>query len=142
MLLYKNNRFHIGGVSFIIPDGFYVETAPPLINENGFCLFAPDQSYQLTVNAFTEPDCAYRSLRRLFREKEIIPFTWNALTGCFGRKSYTTEEYAEAQFDLPPNPDGCSRLEIEISTPSCVGLGRVMASESYRLFMQNLRAGE
>lgn len=142
MLLYKNNRFHIGGVSFIIPDGFYVRTDPPVEYENGFYLVAPDSSYQLSVNACNTPSPALKELRSFFREKEISPFQWNNLTGYVGKTRYKTEEFAETQFDLASNPDGCTRFKIEIVTSTRVGLKRVMASESCRTFMQNLRAGE
>ena len=47
MLQYKNGRFYAPGVSFALPEGFYLETMPEVCSEYGLAAWTPDKKYYL-----------------------------------------------------------------------------------------------
>ena len=49
MLLYKNHRFYFGGVSFAIPDGYYLDTNYGDGAENSLDFWTKDMSLRIRI---------------------------------------------------------------------------------------------
>lgn len=87
MLLFKNGKFHVSGVSFAIPDGFYLETEADEIWSNGFQLYAPDRRYTVELRAEESEMTTGEELESILREGEyeillpVGPVEVNGLAG-------------------------------------------------------------
>lgn len=107
MLLFKNGRFYSEKVSFIIPDGFYFEDDPDVIDEYGLCAWDPKKEFLFCwrfcedcmgtareLESWFLPDCGMVPL------SEIAPIQINGLSG--HRVFYRTRQaqYYEARFAL------------------------------------------
>lgn len=55
MLLYKNNRFHARYISFIIPDGCYLDSDPPIANDYGISVWSEENQLRIDVSEDTPP---------------------------------------------------------------------------------------
>lgn len=104
MLLYHNHRFHCNGISFEIPDGFYLETAPGTETEDKICLYSPDQEYDLGIGV--ERDCASSAdeLAICMRESRVIepitPVVVNGISGHHAVYGYRRDQYYELRLDI------------------------------------------
>ena len=68
MLRYKNHRFHYGKVSFQIPEGYFIDTAPELISDNFLHLYAPDMSFFIDIHVYTESKDSTTELSSVLRD--------------------------------------------------------------------------
>jgi hypothetical protein len=88
MLHFQNGRFYTHGVSFAIPDGFFLETEPEFVHQYGFSAWTSDRSF--FVEWDIEENCigTEKELNHLFLESlnvkqlsRIQPITVNGLLG-------------------------------------------------------------
>lgn len=133
MLLYKNGRFYGEKVSFLVPDGFYLEVDPEIIGEYGFCAWSPQRdclccwrSYdgcggtaaELETRFFPECGCVPLS--------PVTPIQLNGLSGHFVFYRDLQKQYYEARFDLTDGDQLSFSVEAQgkdirrlMDTPEC-----------------------
>ena len=104
MLLWKDGRFHAFGISFAIPDGFYLESEPETIQENGLSAWTPDMHCRV-IWWIEECDISpYDGINNLFSPGsgmtplgEIEPMDVNGLSGCSALYKTKEEQLFEAR---------------------------------------------
>lgn len=75
MLLYKNHRFHCQGVSFTIPEGFYLDTSYDDIHQDTLNLWTKDRSLYICISVQRETQGTHQELSLILRELEDILVT-------------------------------------------------------------------
>lgn len=107
MLHYQNGRFDMGKASFILPDGFYVESDIDLTEGSGFCAWDPERKYLFRWRCFRDCEGPAEELKKWFLPdvgliplSEITPVAVNGLTGHGVLYHSRVSEYCEARFDL------------------------------------------
>jgi len=109
MLCYKNHRFHFGKVSFQIPEGYFIDTAPELISDNFLHLYAPDLSFFLDVHVYTESKESAAELTSVLRDMKhtlvqpISIISINGLTGVHAAYRSEGTQYYEIWLDVEKN---------------------------------------
>ena len=107
MLRYEKGQFSLEGVSFTIPDGWYLDCSPDVIFVNGLELYPPD--YACCVDIFLSYDrkSPEEELATLFAPDsqlklrgEIRPGSCHGLTGCEAWYDSEGECYYEARFEI------------------------------------------
>lgn len=124
MLRYHDGRFYAGPVSFLLPDGLYLDSEPEILYPNSVNFCAPDGSFRLEL--MVEEDCADSRteaeslLNSISPERHIgaiTPITRNNLHG--HQASYTSQGKIcyEVRFDF--EEDGTHKLFLYalIATP-------------------------
>lgn len=122
MLQYIGHRLSCDGVSFAIPDGFYLNDKTDDGAENGICLLSPDQTFRLDIGIehFVYP--SQKELADVLGEmgyqvlSDIQSITINGLHGHYAAYSGRQHQYYEARFDLQGDQNGTVALVILIST--------------------------
>lgn len=55
MLLYKNDRFYARYISFILPDGCYLDPNPPITNDYGISAWSEENQLRIDISEETPP---------------------------------------------------------------------------------------
>lgn len=106
MLRYKNHRFHYGKVSFQIPEGYFIDTAPELISDNFLHLYAPDMSFFIDIHVYTESKDSTAELSSVLRDMKhtlahpVSIISINGLTGVHAAYRAQGTQYYEAWLDV------------------------------------------
>ena len=89
MLQWKDGRFHALGISFVIPDGFYLETEPETTHENGLSAWTSDMRCRVDWRIDEYDISPHDGLNRLFSPnsgmiplREIERMNINGMSGC------------------------------------------------------------
>ena len=70
MLLYENHRFYFGGVSFAIPDGYYLDTNYGDGAENSLDFWTKDMSLRIRIAIEQETKGPLEELKSVIRDLE------------------------------------------------------------------------
>ena len=106
MLRYIDGRFHTPGASFIIPDGYYLDTDPELPDECGVYIEPRDGScrFQISYREGYDTDEGLREIISQFDtvhiSRAIAPIRNNGLAGHDVLYESIPDEYYEARFQL------------------------------------------
>lgn len=106
MLRYINHRFHCGGISFQIPDGYYFDSTPGEESENTIHLCAPDESYGIEIRVEEDCDGSEAELESVISDLTptivypIAPLVVNGLCGHHTTYRNRRTQYYEAWFDM------------------------------------------
>ena len=106
MLQYINHRFHFEGISFQIPDNYFLDSTPGEESENTIHLCAPDESYGVEI--WVEEDCdgSEAELASVISDLTptvvypIAPLVINGLCGHHATYRNRRTQYYEAWFDI------------------------------------------
>lgn len=139
MLLYKQGRFYTEGVSFLVPDGFYMETLAPVYFENGFMTRDTTKSHSYNWAAYPTE---WRAKEELDKRVEldmrfidpITPIQINGLSGYWLAFAGATECY-EAQFDLPGH-----RLFMLLVDALGDSIRDIMTTSDFKAVLRGIRA--
>ena len=120
MLIYENERFSLGSVSFKLPNGIGIDTDNEEISGQGFSLTAPDKSFIVQIDFKESDNDAHGEFAHIFDEQlsyeligEIEEIAIGGLKGykaIYEDESTLNEEYA---FDLT-DCDECNLLNIYV----------------------------
>ena len=122
MIQYRNGRFHIPGMSFIVPDGFYLNTTPDTVSDNCLCLISPNKEYSVFIQAASSKGSTFEELRAILinaGEHTLVPesITINGIHGHHVKYTAGNERYYELRFRNPFNHQEYAQLTILISCP-------------------------
>ena len=119
MFQYKNHRFHFGGVSFQIPDGYFLDSGRTDEGDILLHLHAPDQSFTIDVRIEKDIDGILTEMQSMLYDfgSDIVyppaPLQINDLTGYHTTyRNRRTQSYA-AWFAL----DTETALSLTLTTP-------------------------
>ena len=119
MLLYKYGRFHALGVSFVLPEGFILDTAAGFTDIHAFAAVSPDNRYYVEWQIEAECLGTRKELEELFLPglgirpmSTIIPFEVNGLSGHYA--IYRTEECDCLEYRLSVEDD--TEISVRIKT--------------------------
>lgn len=106
MLQYKKGRFHCEGVSFEIPENFYLDTDCDISYENGLEFITPDEKMVIEYDITDYDGSTEKELQKLFRNGSYIviePITPVLINGLKGHKCcYRTskESFYEVHLEI------------------------------------------
>jgi len=110
MLQFKDGRFHAYGISFQLPEGFYLDTAPDLESECGIVAWSPGEDYQVEWDFVEEKEDPPTFFQRFFLPgsgmellSKIEPCALNNLAGCKVIYCSGKCEYFETRFSVKDN---------------------------------------
>ena len=110
MIQYKKGRFHYSGVSFVIPENYYIEPVTETISENTIELHSPDGNFILSFSIEETEESTIDTLYMLFDGKwgfsplqTIKPLQIHGLVGHCAIYRGGKDQYYEARFSLPEN---------------------------------------
>jgi len=142
MLQYKYNYFHISGVSFTIPENYYLETCPGLEMENGMLLYSPDEIFSVELNAENKEAPSDYSLTHYLENCELIrpsaPFLNNGLSGHIVLYKTKGHTHCEITFDLgncDPN-----MFQVVFDFPADFDVVSFINSEEFQRIMRCVKA--
>ena len=106
MLQYKKGRFHCKGVSFEIPENFFLDTYCDITYENGLELISPNEKMVVEYNICDFDGSTEEELQKLLRGDSFVviePITPVLINGLVGHQcSYRTssENYFEVHLKI------------------------------------------
>ena len=106
MLQYINHRFHFEGISFQIPDNYFLDSTPGEESENTIHLCAPDESYGVEIRVEEDCDGSEAELASVISDLTptvvypIAPLVINGLCGHHATYRNRRTQYYEAWFDI------------------------------------------
>ena len=106
MLQYKNHRVHFEGVSFQIPDGFFLDSTYGEESDNTIHLYSSDETFTLELRVEEDCDGAEAELESVISDLSptvvypIAPITVNGLSGHHATYRNRRTQYYEAWFDV------------------------------------------
>ena len=71
MIEFRNGRFHAKGVSFAVPEGFFINTTAHFLYEYGLEFCHPELKYSITIHLDETKLNAYREIELGFEDYNI-----------------------------------------------------------------------
>lgn len=106
VLRYVNHRFIGRGVSFQIPDGYFIDLVPGIEIDNGVRLLSPDESFSVELRVEEDCEGAVKELSSVLNDLEPVeicsvgPIAINELSGYHATYRCLRHQYYEAWFDV------------------------------------------
>ena len=119
MFQYKNHRFHFGGVSFQIPDGYFLDSGRTDESDILLRLHAPDQSHTIEIRIEKDIDGILTEMQNMLYDFGAdtvyppAPLQMNDLTGCHATYQNRRSQSYEAWFELGSE----TALSLTLTTP-------------------------
>lgn len=120
MIQYRKGRFHIPGMSFIIPDGFFLDTTPDTVADNCLCLVSPNKEYDVFIQASPAKGSTFDDLSAILRNtgdhtQVPDPVTINSIHGHHVKYKAGNEQYYELRLRNPFNDQEYAQLTLLFS---------------------------
>ena len=119
MLLYKNHRFYFGGVSFAIPDGYYLDTNYGDGAENSLDFWTKDMSLRIRIAIEQETKGPLEELKSVIRDLEDCvvlegpdAILQNGLAGYKAIYDTGRRQYCEMRYTVSGTGDNQSELML------------------------------
>ena len=154
MFTYKNNRVHIAGLSFVIPDGCILNWMNTEVEIKGFSALTPDEKikFSLLPEIKTLPQYSpsaharFEELVALFKDNtsytfhtDITPIHKYGLDGyslaCSSENVHNYDEH----FDLPEVVDGIYQIRIGVTASDGATLEEALQHPMVREFLESIR---
>ena len=106
MLQYIKHRFHFEGISFQIPDGFYLDSTFGEESDNTIHLYSSDESFALELRVQEDCDGSEAELASVISDLTptvvypIAPLVINGLCGHHATYRNRRTQYYETWFDI------------------------------------------
>ena len=136
MIQYYKGRFRIPGISFTIPDGFYINTAPDSVADNYLCLLAPNKEYSIHIQSLPLNTSISDELQALLintQESDTpTPITVNSLYGYHVSYKAGREQYYELRLQYPIQAHEYGQLSLLIQCAEAIDLKQLLESKYVR----------
>ncbi len=141
MLKFENGKFHALGVSFTLPDGFYLETVPDFCYIRGFGAWTPDRKNY--VEWQIEDGCGEteQELKDLFYPGtgmillgEIKPISVNGLRGHMAIYKTRDEEIMEMRLMIEKD----KQIILLVRNKECI-INEALRSEEIRMVVNGIK---
>lgn len=147
MLLIKDGRLCVAGVSFGFPNGLYLDTLAEVENPNGIELKNESEKVTVDVYAFNNQYSSKDSLERMLDDKEdgfnrleeVAPVSINGLIGHSCRYKDKSCEYYEVIFDLAENADNINAFSICVHAEKDFGIEKALAIPAVKSLIGDIR---
>ena len=146
MIQYKNDRLHIPGISFIIPDCFYFYTETDFVSDNTLHFLSPDKQYRLdllttaSISGCTENDLAL--MIKESGEHTILaptPILVNGLKGHHAIYSGGDELYYELRLQNPLADDEYEQFILLVMCSEDKDILGIAESETIRSIISEIK---
>lgn len=146
MIHFEHGALCAAGISFRVPDGFFLETDPE--DEAlpwGISLYAPDQSYNVRLYWEEDATGAEEELEDILDDGEYVilspvaPLAVNDLEGFHVTYQSGGYGYYEARFDLPPNEDGLDAFVVLVCTDEKETIGQIPKRNEFIELIRSLK---
>lgn len=108
MLQYKNHRIHCQGISFTIPEGYYLDTSYEEVPQDTLHLWTQDERLYVRIGLEYDTKGPLQELNFILREfeecvviKEPIAVSYGGLAGFTTTYSVGEVHYSEARLAVP-----------------------------------------
>ena len=154
MFTYKDNRVHIAGLSFVIPDGCILNWMNTEVEIKGFSALTPDEKIKFsllpeikTLSQYSPSAHArFEELVALFKDNksytfhtDITPIHKYGLDGyslaCSSENVHNYDEH----FDLPEVVDGIYQIRIGVTASDGATLEEALQHPMVREFLESIR---
>lgn len=154
MFTYKDNRVHIAGLSFVIPDGCILNWMNTEVEIKGFSALTPDEKikFSLLPEIKTLPQYSpsaharFEELVALFKDNksytfhtDITPIHKYGLDGyslaCSSENVHNYDEH----FDLPEVVDGIYQIRIGVTASDGVTIEEALKHPMVKEFMESIQ---
>lgn len=154
MFTYKNNRVHIAGLSFVIPDGCILNWMNTEVEIDGFSALTPDRKVKFCLlpqiyTGYSDTPNAMERIKDSFSvytdrtnpytfHTDITPIHKYGLNGYSLSYSSESVHYYDECFDLPEQIDGIYQIEVHLSAMDGVTLEEALQNPIVKEFMDSL----
>lgn len=155
MFTYKNNRVHVAGLSFVIPDGCVLNWMNTEVEINGFSALTPDGKVKICLlpqiyTGYSEKPNAMERIKDSFSvyndmnnpytfHTDITPIHKYGLDGYSLSYSSESINFYDECFDLPEQIDMIYQIEVLVSAMDGVTMEDAMQNPIVKSFMDSLR---
>lgn len=155
MIKIQDNRLHHGGMSFLLPDGFYLATAQDVEREHGMTFYSEDKTFFLAVEFWEGEETAeghmkaYRqayidAMEVLYGDKhpEVEPIKAYGLNGLKGFALKHDDGFC-AYFDAVGDSNIHLCFYIETTGKGMeenANIDEILARQEVRVFLANMKA--
>lgn len=141
MLRFRDGKFFACGLSFVFPNGFYIDTELDAIAENAIVAWAPDMRYRVEWQIYRAEYNTIQDFEQLFKYSgftilsELMPVALNGLTGHQIYYKSTEETYYELRLS-----NGKSSIMLYISVYQGDGnIYSIISSSEVQAIISGLR---
>ena len=154
MFTYKNNRVHVAGLSFVIPDGCILNWMETEVEIEGFSALTPDRKVKFCLfpQVYTGYSTKLNAMERIKDSFSVYddrtnPYTFHTdITpihkyGLDGYSiSYSSEsvDFYDECFDLPEQIDRIYQIEVLVSAMDGVTMEEALQHPIVKEFMDSL----
>ena len=116
MLLYKQHRLHCEGVSFVIPDGYSLDTSPEDVQQDTLNLWRNGRNLHITVGIERETQGPMEELLGFIRgmaasvQVQPEPIQLGGMSGCLAL--YHTDKRVYCEYRLHLSGEGTNQTEF------------------------------
>lgn len=155
MFTYKNNRVHVAGLSFVIPDGCILNWMNTEVEIDGFSALTPDRKVKFYLlpqiyTGYSDKPNAMERIKDSFSvyndrtnpytfHTDITPIHKYGLDGYSLSYSSESVHYYDECFDLPEQINGIYQIEVLLSASGGVTLEDALQNPIVKEFMDSLR---
>ena len=160
MFLYKNHKFHIEGLSFIIPDGYTLDTLDTSEEYQGAMkMISPDENVVISVmpifccegspsleksaeDHFKErlegEDHSFRAITAAMKIHRKALNGYCAVYETKGNRYFPAMQYYEELYEISREPHELNFIEITVSAPTEYGVQKALERPEVVGFLKSL----
>lgn len=158
MFTYKNNRVHVAGLSFVIPDGCILNWMNTEVEIDGFSALTPDRKVKFyflpqIYTGYSDKPNAMERIKDSFSvyndrtnpytfHTDITPIHKYGLDGYSLSYSSESVHYYDECFDLPEQIDGIYQIEIHLSAMDGVTMEEALQNPIVSEFIESIQIDE
>lgn len=150
MFRYRNGRLWVPGLSFALPEGFYIETDSGMMVDNRICLISPSEDFQISFQVYGAESTTHDELTALIAEmgfhtiQQPTPICTNGMHGHCAMykpcKNSTEGGYFEARYNIPTQDTDMNRLVVIVQDLSMFDIEKIAQRDEVAWVLRNIRA--
>ena len=158
MFTYKNNRVHVAGLSFVIPDGCILNWMNTEVEIDGFSALTPDRKVKFCLlpqiyTGYSDKPNAMERIKNSFSvyndrtnpytfHTDITPIHKYGLDGYSLSYSSESVHYYDECFDLPEQIDEIYQIEVHLSAMDGVTMEEALQNPIVSEFIESIQIDE
>ena len=144
MLLYKNQCFQTHSVSFRLPDGVYLNSAPELQLENGLEYQVPEDGFSISIEVGASGGTASEVFQEVLEShtalSEVLPVQAGGLEGFYLIYCSSFNGHIEFHFDLGEEDGEPQALSILLQSDDPETVGELLHHPALTSLLDSLQA--
>lgn len=149
VIQYKSGRLYIPGISFPVPEGFYLYTDVDSVADNYLQFISPDYQYRLSFQAVDSLSSdVQKDLELIIRETggQVFtapsPLSTNNLKGYYAIYGHEGEVYYELRIKSPCEKDGYKQLILLMMCDGYKTIQSIINTPAFKTIINGIRPEE